>query len=189
MITFRNNKDNNEYLMINALVDGGILIVSDNLPTDVLNEIQKMYFELFTFQKELNQNKLIKKTRVDEVAFKRNSLLGQWLMKNYDQKKIIYKDLFIYYEKVVNALNIAIFEDNEIAKKIIPLFKNQVNGDKYDLLKEHDEEVLDYILNCDNFYEKIEGKEKELEEYIVFENGEYKKIVLSTGKKVLEKKN
>ena len=150
MIKFRINKDNSEYLMINVKVDGSILIASEILPTFASNELQKMYFDLFQYEKEIN-TKIICKEYISEVAFPKSSLLGQWLLNNYEQKKIVYEDEFIYYEKVINALNIAIFECSPIAERIIPLFRQKIKGSKEELIKEYDEEILDYILTHDDF--------------------------------------
>ena len=187
MIKFSDNKDNREYLMINSKVDLGILLASNITPIFVYNEIQQMYFNLYQFESKLPENKIMKNTRADNIAFRKDSLLGIWLLENYDQEKIIYENQFVRYEKVVNALNVALYENNKISEKIMPLFQERVNGSKKELIKQYEEEVIDYILTHDNFYEWINRDEKEPVEYIVFENGEYCKKKLSTGK-VLEKK-
>lgn len=188
MIKFSDNKDNSEYLMINRSLGIGILLVSEITPIAVYNELSQMYFNSHQFESKLPENKVMKNTRADNIAFRKDSLLGIWLLENYDQEKIIYENQFVYYEKVVNALNIALYENNDIADKIMPLFQTRLTGSKKELIKQYEEEVIDYILTHDNFYEWINKDERESVEYIVFENGEYSKKKLSTGK-VLEKIN
>lgn len=188
MIKFRSNKDNPDYLIWHIRFDGAQLIMGEILPTYVQNELEQMYFDSFEYQNEINR-RIIGRELVNEISFRRDSLLGKWLIHNYDQKKIVYEDEFIDYKKVQNALNIAIFECSPIAERIIPLFRQKINGSKEELIKEYDEDVLGYILTHDDFESWISNEEKEAEEYVVFEDGEYSKKVLSTGKKVLEKKN
>lgn len=186
MIKFRNNKDNPDYLMWNVRVDGGQLVISEILPTYVQNEIEQMYFSSFEYEKNIN-TRISFRDHIGDIAFPKASLLGQWLLSNYDQKKIVYEDEFVYYTKVINSLNVAMFQDNPISERIIPLFKKKINGPKRDLMKEYDEEVLDYILTHDDFEAWIGEEKKEPTEYFVFEDGEYSKKALVPAKKVLAK--
>jgi len=187
MIKFRSNKDNPDYLIWHIRFDGAQLIMGEILPTYVQNELEQMYFDSFEYQNEINR-RIIGRELVNEISFRRDSLLGKWLIHNYDQKKIVYEDEFIDYKKVQNALNIAIFECSPIAERIIPLFRQKINGSKEELKNEYEEELLDYILTHDDFDAWVSEEEKEPTEYFVYEDGEYSKKVLSTGKKVYEKK-
>lgn len=182
MITFKSNKDNNEYLMIDARYSMLTLGQSQKLTGEVLDEANKIFSKLYKFEKE--NNHII----ISEVAIRKDSAIGQYLLKHSNQDDIINEDLFIYYENIVNALNIAIYESCAIAERIIPLFRRKVHGSKEELLKEYDEVVLDYILTHDDFHEWIEPQEKDPTEYIVFEDGEYSKKTLLTNNKVLDKK-
>lgn len=186
MIKFRNNKDNPDYLMWNVRVDGGQLVISEILPTYVQNEIEQMYFSSFEYEKNIN-TRISFRDHIGDIAFPKASLLGQWLLSNYNQKKIVYEDEFVYYTKVINSLNVAMFQDNPISERIIPLFKKKINGPKRDLMKEYDEEVLDYVLTHDDFEAWISEEKKEPTEYFVFEDGEYSKKALVPAKKVLAK--
>lgn len=185
MITFKNNKDNHEYLIMNIRTVGGILLFGEILPTFTSLELEKMYFQLPSFEKEIGHH-------VSEVTFRKDSLLGNWLMENFDQQKIIYEnscaqlDSYISHEKIENAIAIAILENNKIVDKIIPLFSNNATGDKRQLLEEYEEDVLDYILEHGDFRAWSESANKEIEQYVVFEDGKYSKKLLST-EKVLEK--
>jgi len=85
MIKFSNNIVNDEYLMIDIHIDGGILLASDILPIFASLELEKMYLNLFSFEKEIGNY-------IHEVSFRKNSALGQWLIANCEQQKIIYEE-------------------------------------------------------------------------------------------------
>ena len=54
----------------------------------------------------------------------------------------------------------------------MPLFKNKICGNKYELEKQYNIKVINYILNNDNFeyYIKSLNGTKESKFYIVYEN-------------------
>jgi len=188
MITFKDNKDNNEYIIMNIHIDGGVLVASDILPVLVANEIEKMYLSLPSFEQEIGKY-------ISEVSFRKDSLLGEWLLNNYNQKKIIYDSKYISVPKIEQAMAISMLECNRIIDKIIPLLNAKVTGDIGELMDVYDKDALNYILEHDNYeeyiYQSNSGryiqKEVDNKEYIVYENGKYSKKELSTEKKVLEK--
>ena len=173
MIFFERNKENSNYLMIGPKTNLGILLIDDDieLPQEVKEEVNCMYFDLFSFEKEN------KTGYVSEVAFLKDSVLGKYLIENNGKNGIVNLDLEMTYEKVINAFNISVFEDNPIQQKILPLFKGQVMGTKEDLVKEYDEDVIEYILEHTSFEDYLNGNNgvKNNTTYVVFENGEYTK--------------
>ena len=106
------------------------------------------------------------------------------------------EDSFIYFNQIKNAMNIAIYQGNEIYKQIIPLFRNEGSSSKEELAKKYDERILDYILTNDNFdkflreYENTEEElEKEPTEYVVYENGEFSIQTFYQKQKQYKKEN
>jgi len=182
MIWFKSSKDNDEYLMVDGRYTMMLLGQNQNLTDDEIEEADKIYFGLYEFEK-LNNN-----THVSEIAIRKDSAIGQYLLNNSDSE-IINEDLYIFQEDVKNALLISLYEHDTIYEKIIDLFRAQVGGYKAVLLEQYDESVLDYILTHRDFESWINKEEIKPKEYVVFENGEFSRRVLSTGKKVLEKKD
>lgn len=178
MITFKSIRDNNDYLMIGVKTDLALfLLEAESIPDEIYKEINKIYISCFEFEKENNFN-------VNHIAIRKDSLIGQFLIKNADSDKILNEDLYIYYDDVVNAINVALFENNnEMVKDILPLFRNQIEGNKINLQKQYSETVLNYISknnNFDQFLNELNGyccyNEKD---YIVYENGKYEKKPLN----------
>ena len=166
MIKFKNNQNNSEYLIIDIKVDGGILLASDILPIFPLLELEKMYLDIFVFEKKLD-------IKASEISFRKDSILGKWLLENYDQERIIYDNLYISIEKIEQSILIAIIENNRIVSRIIQLFNDKAVGYKNELLESYEEEVLEYILEHDNYENWLGYNSKENKQSIVFENGLY----------------
>lgn len=174
MISFKTNRYNDEYIMFEVRGLFG-LGQSQKLAGKILDEANKMFWGIYEFEKENNCG------YVKEVAIRKDSIMGQYFLNSNDED-ITNEDTYVYEEDIKSALLIAIYDNNPIAERIMPIFRNQIYGYKKELMKLYDEETLDYILTHENFYEWIDKKEKESKEYIVFENGEYCKKKLSTGK-------
>lgn len=190
MVSFKSNKDNDEYIMIDVLTGIGVLLANRDkylVSDDVFNEISDIYFTAFDreVRKELKWND------IGTIALRKDSLLGQYLINNADDVKIQNMDLYISYEKVVNALNIAMFEnDCKISNKILPLFKEQISGIKDELETYCSRNVIEYILKNNDFktyIEKYNGEYKP-DEYIVYEEGEiFRKDLVNSKNKLKEK--
>lgn len=192
MITFKTNKENNEYFTINAHWILPELIVNEEikLPEDVSQEVGAILSKIVQFEKMNGA------TYIHEVAIRKDSVLGKFLVTHCDYGEIINEDSYIYFNQIVNAMNIAIYQDNEIYKEIIPLFKNEDSSSKEELAKKYDERILDYIVandNLDNFlrhYETTEEEsEKEPTEYVVYENGEFSIQTFCQNQKVYKKED
>lgn len=97
----------------------------------------------------------------------------------------------IYYVQIIEALKISIFENNEIFNKIIPMFRDQVQGSKEELSKKKDKNILDYISKNDNFEEFLSKQDEDYKEpnveFTVYENGEFSNKILTNNDKVLKK--
>ena len=182
MISFKSNPDNNEYIVIDKYHDIGVLMFTADTPEEVKLESSEIISTLKQYQKN---NYL---GFIGKVTIRKDSYLGQYLISNSDQKRIINEDLLITYIKVINAFNVAAFEGNKILDKILVLFREQASGSKESLMKKYDEDVLDYILEHDSFYGLARTEEKiNAKEYLVYEDGKCTKRTLSTGNKVLKK--
>lgn len=182
-MTFKTNRDNNDYIMINAKIDLGMLIFEDKITEKIKNEVGFIYSSLFKYEYDM------KCSYISDIAINKNSDLVKFLIEKASVYNFGNEDLIVDYDKVVNALNIAIFEENPIAKSILPLFKNQVSGKKDELVEQYNKEVIEYILENEDFnyyIENINGTYKP-EEYIVYENGEFTKKILLTEPKKFKK--
>lgn len=188
---FESNIDNDEYIMIN---------IHELLP--LAEMIQQNYNDSIEISKEVYNifNQLHKEVLVNNfghishIAIRKDSLLGQFLIKNTDFNKIYNKDLIVSYEKVCNAYLVATYENNcKMANKISIFLKGQIEGTKQELINkenQNSEEVVNYILKNDNFklyIEKMNGEYKP-KEYIVYENEIFSKKILSKEKQKIKKK-
>ncbi len=178
MVFFKTNIDNDEYITIDKtyLLQ---LVVSDKRPKNIRDEANNIFAEALAYQKT---NRV---TYISEIQIKKDSLLGKYLLENGMSNEIINEDLYVYYEDVVNAFNIAIFENNSVSHILSRLFKEREEGSTIELSKKYGTEVIDYIANNKDFeiyLKKIDGI-YEPEEYIVYEDGEFSKKTLLTNKK------
>jgi len=136
--------------------------------------MEDIYSKIFQYEKENNTG------YITEIAIFKTTILGRFLLENTDMTHIIDENQEVTYEKVVNAFNIAIFENNMIAEEILPLFQGQVNGTKEELTQIYSEEIVTYILENPSFelyLEKQNGMDARAT-YVVYENGEYKEKTL-----------
>lgn len=190
MLKFNRNFYDDNYLMIDVKSDLCSFVTDENLniPCDVKKEAMFIYSDWFSYEENLMYEK--EKIINHKIAIRCDSNLGGYLLSNFDNVNIINDDLNVSYEKVVSALDIAIFEDKcKLVNKIMPLFKGRVSGFKSELIGKYDEAVLDYILNNPDYKMYLEKMDYECKEFIVYEDGFYSKKTLGkTNNKVMQKK-
>jgi len=160
----RTSIDNEEYIELGNRIDI-YNIPYDGAPLKVKVEIQCLL--------DLVKDYEIKNVRAARnLVIRKDSLLGAYIL-NLPSEKMANFDNEVTFDDVINALNIAIFENDSIAKDIVVLFQKQVSGSKMDLVSEYGLEVIEYILKNNNFgiyLEKLNG-EYLPEEYLVYEYG------------------
>lgn len=174
---FKSNKDNNEYLVINHYLVTDLFNSKEKLviPEEVYQEVRDIY-EYDSFN----------------CNIKKDSLLGQFLISHSNATDIINDDFYISYNKVINALNIALFRDDyKMTNKIMPLFKDQIYGTKEDLQLLYPENVLDYILENDDFSTYLEKENDTYKEQpcVVYENGKFTTKLLNNSRQKVKKKD
>ena len=183
MLNFKTHIDNKNYLLFDGIITLSCLMADDEIPDNIKNIAGTIFSDIFEYERN---NRL---EHISDIAIRKDSILGKFLIERASEFKFCNKDLIVSYEKVVNAFNIAIYENNAIAKEILPLFRNKVSGIKEKLQKEYGFEIIEYILNNDDFYyylEVIEGKYNP-QEYFVYENGIISKRILLEDLKILKK--
>lgn len=164
------NGINKDYLMINVKLHVGALIFREDLDEEISKEIKAIYFGLFTYEKNTSKSYLR-----EDVAVKKDSTLGSWLLENCENA-----DDFITFNKVTNAMNIAIMEENiKMSNKIMPLFKRQVEGKK-DEFKDENPTVINYILNNPSLEDFLGINDDK--EFLVYEDGTFDKRKLTKEK-------
>ncbi len=177
-INYSINKDDKNYIMLDARYSLTLIAVLDDTPSEVSDEAMKIFNQKIKYDsKHIN--------KVEEISISKDNILGRYITSRKD--KFRNDSDYISYEKVVNSLNIAMFEDNI---KIMPLFKERIEGEK-EKLNIYSENTIEYILENDNFkdyLDRLDGKEAE-KEYYVYENDEIHKKSLEIKKgKVYTKK-
>lgn len=175
---FYTNKENDGYLNFSTY-SLYILMVKETTPKKVLKEISLIHSKIREYEKK-------NKWSIGEMTISKDNILGRYITESNDS--YIFDDINITYKKIVDAFNISIFEDNPISKDIYPLFKHQISGDLKSLSEKYDENVINYILNNNDFeyYLSIVNGKYEPLEYKVFENGDF--IVKQLPRKIKEKK-
>lgn len=178
MIKFGTYEGDNNYLVIRR-TDLVMTIVFEEKSN---NEISQVASEILS--KLLNYEFENKVRLTGAIAIRKDSILGQFLLNNSDRTKYINRDLLIAYEDITNALNIAIFENNEIYNEIIPLFRNR-EQDYYDeLSKKYSEDVLNFVINNRNFGRYLSKEDGEHETKVQMYAYEDDKITL-IGKEIV----
>ena len=156
------------YIVINPVEGIGSILHDYSIEKDVYILFQSMHYGLFMYE---NSNGL-KNTK--EVLISKFSDIGKYIITH--PERFENDDLNVTYKKVVNAFNISVFtDDKEMEEKILPLFKNRVEGNKKDLVKYVDINTLNYILknkSFDEYLKKLDDK-SDFKEYVVFEDGIY----------------
>ena len=188
---FRTNKDNKNYIMVNIeKIDELLsLVVTDTI--DVPEDIREEATHIIRVSSSHNMNQLNNPNSIKEVAIKKSSNIGQYLLLNTDFENIINEDEYIYYKDIVHALDIAIFEDNcKLSNKISRLFREQARGTKQDLYEIYNPEVVDYIKEHNDFNTyllKFNG-EYQPRKYFVYEDNDIVHKKLYKKEKTLIKK-
>lgn len=190
MVFIETNKENSNYLSIRRSDIGMILLNSENIPDNISKIVSIMYSHMPTFEKRVTNS------YISQICIRKDSELGKYLL-NTSDIDVIYEDENVSYEKVVNAFNIAIYEDDFIFDQIYPLFKNQISGKRDELITKYGKDTIDYILSNPNFQEYLDKKNEyyafsiqNSKNYIVYENDEYKvkKLASNTSNQIIKVK-
>lgn len=155
----------------------------DNSDYLELHEHDIFYLPLKYASKEVEEDKnnLISKIKEYRKTYKTNfkcavrkdSILGNYII-SMPSDDVYNYDEMITYEKLTNALNIAIFENNPIYLELIELFRKQIVGPKKIVAFEYGLNIVNYILkNYDfkSYLKKMNGI-YEPDKYLVYENDE-----------------
>jgi len=174
---FYTNKENDEYLNFSAFAL--YMLGVKEIPKEISKELGSIYSKIREYEKK-------NKRSIGEMTISKDSVLGRYVVESNDS--YIFDDINITYKKIVDAFNITVFEDNPISKDIYPLFKQQISGDLKSLSEKYDENLINYILNNNDFeyYLSIVSGKYEPKEYKVFENGDF--VVKKLPRMVNEKK-
>ncbi len=170
-VRYKSVKTNDEYITIPVKINGLSLFLVDDerVSQEVYRELQSVYFGILNFEKE--QCIYVR----DDIALRKDSVLGHFVLSH--PENFINDDTDVTYKKVVDALSVATFEDNnKMFNKILPLFKNRISGRKEELADVCDLKVLNYILENGNFEEFLnrhDGIEELPKKYVVYEDGKY----------------
>lgn len=187
-ITYKEVKENRNYILVGVKFD--LLTLALKLhELKIHPEIGEIIFDM---QHKLFEFETQGKKYIDDVAIRKDSLIGNYLITHTDGNHVINESRYIDFKKVTDAFNIATLESNDkMVALLLPLFKKRENGTFDELKKRYSEEVLNYILEHDSLEEylnEIDGIENSREkEYTIFENGEYFKEVLKNKTKKLKK--
>ncbi len=175
---FNTNKENKDYLNF-ATFGLYMLMVDRNVPKTIQNEANKIHSAIRKYEKET-------KCSIGEVTISKDSTLGQYVIQPNNGN--IYRDLNVNILTIANAFNISVFEDNPISKDIYPLFKNQVSGTMKALSEEYGEELINYIVDNNNFeyFLDVLNGTYQPKEYNVYENNSIKKKKLVQNVKNLK---
>ncbi len=175
IIYYKNVPENHDYILINVKHDL-LYLIREGIPNEIYSELQSIYYGLLQFEQQLQRY------ISEDIAIRKDSLIGSFILLN---KRTFIPEDEITYKKVVNAYNIAVFkEDNHMANKILPLFKERVSGSIEELSKIYSSDILLNILENENFEEylkMLDGKKdktvenKKEKEYVIYENGGYTK--------------
>lgn len=182
MVKFYKNRDDDNYIMVDAKS------ISDLLADDDFKMHCKVYAEACDVY-AMSFNKTLIKTfgYVKEIAIKKDSLLASYLISCADGERILNCDEYISYDKIVNALSIAMFNDDyKMSNKVFALFKSQVSGTKSELSEKYCLKAIEYILENDDFKTYIDKYNGVYtgREYIIYEDGQYQQLVLNSHDKV-----
>lgn len=170
---YRSLKEDNNYIIVGTRNDFFEIISDKRIleNSQVEDMIKTMYFSLYLFEMES------KLGYVDlELIVRKDSCLGMFMLNRPDM--FIDDDNYISYDKVMGAYLVSSYEEkSKMNNKIFKLLKDRKSGSKQELMKEHNEQVLDYILenpDFDLYLKKSDGKILEVnKKYIVFEDDYY----------------
>lgn len=176
-IKYRFNENDDSYMKVDY--EGlSIFMLDLDVPRDVYVEVSDIYLSVFKFM----QNCKNKESLGREITIRADSALAKWLISNTDGKNIINIDEYISYDKIVNALLVATYQDNEkMANKLIPLFKERKSGTRDELGEYCSLQVIDYILknsNFDRYLDSLGGNSK-VDNECLYQNGTCQKVYIS----------
>lgn len=122
----------------------------------------------------------------EELFFPKDSDIGKWLVEEQENKN----DKMITFEKVRNAMEVAIYQDDaKMTNKIIPMFQKRIEGTREELMSERNREVLDYIIENSSFEDFLEKESLDDKECLVCEDGKIIKKVFEKGKKKVKRRD
>ena len=184
MVKFYTNRDNSDYIMLD--VGRSIYNLATNshykLSKDAYDEVRDIWLKSF------RTDSIVEIGVFNEVAIHKNSILAKYLLEHSNHKNVINLDEYVSYDKVVNALNIAMFQDDcKMSNKIYELFRQRTSGFKDDLEQlGYCSKVIDYILNNNNFMVYLEKSTSEYvpSSYVVYEEKKFNKRPLVEKRKV-----
>lgn len=167
---FKTNKDNKDYITINRMDLPLLAVICQDKYVEVSNEALNIFSKLNDFGfKE-------KKLFLNEFEIRKDSLLGKFFLNNPLEDEIINDDLVVDYTKVVNAFNIAVFQNNEIAIEILSLFQNpkELNQKTSSLERKYGKETIHFILENNSFEDYLKSLAKEEpKKYFVYEDNQF----------------
>lgn len=183
---FKANKDNKEYITIDKIGLTTIAVICEKRNIKLSNEATSIFSKLIQF--EVRE----KIPYVHDIEIRKDSILGQFLINNPFKENIVNDDLIVDYDKVVSAFNIAVFQNNEIARKILPLFQNpnELELENKKLVEKYGKEVIDFILENNDFSHYLIKLDENASptKYIVYEDDKFsRKSLVEKNKQLLKK--
>lgn len=167
-------RDNEEYLLLGS--KSNVYFLTDTECGEIQKEMDNLWRAVIDYESK-------SKDMILDIVVRKDSLLGKYLLSS---SKVENLDDVFYYEDVIDALNIAIFENNPIFKQIIPLFQNQIEGCKDKLSRIYGSEVIEYISKNNDFdvYLKQVNNKYKPNQYLVYENGVLNKKEIIDNSKI-----
>lgn len=170
---YKSLKEDNDYIVLGTREDFFSLMSDKKITenTQVEEMIKTMYYSLYLFEQESRLGYINL-----EFLIRKDSFLGMFMLDNPDT--FINDDNYISYDKVVGAYLISSYqEQSKMNNKIFRLLKDRKSGTKEELLKEHSEYVLDYILENPSYDSFLRKKDNKIvstnKKYIVYEDDFY----------------
>lgn len=170
---YKSLKEDNDYIVLGTREDFFSLMSDKKITenTQVEEMIKTMYYSLYLFEQESRLGYINL-----EFLIRKDSFLGMFMLDNPDT--FINDDNYISYDKVVGAYLISSYqEQSKMNNKVFRLLKDRKSGTKEELLKEHSEYVLDYILENPSYDSFLRKKDNKIvstnKKYIVYEDDFY----------------
>lgn len=170
---YRRLKEDDGYIVLGTREDLFALMTDRKIMENrqVEDMVKTMYYSLYLFEQESKLGYVNL-----EFLIRKESFLGMYMLNNPDT--FIDDDNYISYDKVVGAYLISSYQEQaKMNNKIFRLLKDRKSGTKEELLKEHSEYVLDYILENPNYELYLRNLDEKIistnKQYIVYECGFY----------------
>ncbi len=180
-------KNDTKYFVIKGIKISFAFVLANtdvDIRGDILEEIGLIYSKVFEYQhRKCKYNEYI-----DSILIEQDTPFGKYIEEN--EGLFINDSKQITYLKIVSAYDSAVLEDNsKMANKILPLFKTTDDEKRNEMIKRYDEDVKDYILANSNFFDFMNGKNKDKNAtYYVYSEGNISKLNTDSEEKVLVKK-